>query len=186
MRWTVPLILLWLSGADAAELRSVSVDRIDGRYIMNSVVWFDVSREQIYATMLNWDLSTEFSSVVVESRNLEPDAEGRPQFYVRNEACVAFFCMSFERNGVVEHRPYREIRSRVYPERSDFHVSNERWTFREEDGGTIVVYDLEFEPKFFVPPVIGPYMIKRKMKSGGEDAIQRIEAVARRQVVDAD
>jgi hypothetical protein len=136
--------------------------------------------------MLDWDLSTEFSSVVVESRNLEPDANGRPQYYVRNEACVLFFCMSVEREGMIEHTPYEVIQTHVYPDKSDFYFSNETWHFTEEGEGTVVVYDLEFKPKFFVPPMIGPYMIKRKLKNDSGDAINRIEAIAQRQVVGAD
>lgn len=181
------LILLCCScPAGAAELREVMVDRVDGRYIMRSEVWFDASVEQMFETMLDWDLSTEFSSVIVESRNLDPDEDGRRQYYSRNEACVMFYCMSFERYGVVEHERYSFIRSSIYPEKSDFHFSNEEWRFREEDSGTVVEYDLEFKPKFFVPPVIGPYMIKRKLKSGSGDAIDRIEAIARKQPINGD
>jgi hypothetical protein len=180
------LFLLAANSAPAAELRKVSVDKIDGRYILHSEAWFDASIEQIYHTLLNWDLSTEFSSVVVESRNLDPDEEGRPQYYVRNEACVLFFCMSFEREGVIEHTPFDVIRSHVYPDKSDFYFSDETWSFREEGSGTVVVYDLEFKPKFFVPPMIGPYIIKRKLKNDSGDAINRIEAIAQRQVVSAD
>ena len=184
MRRLLLISLLLGSAADAADLRSVTVEKDGGRYIMSSEVWFDASVEQVYAVLLDWDLSTEFSSVIVESRNLEPDDQGRPQYYSRTEACVWFFCMSAERSGVIEYQRYDFIRSEVYPEQSDFHVSDERWTFREENGGTVVVYDLEFHPKFFVPPVIGPWMIKRKLREGGGDAIERIEAIAQDTVID--
>jgi hypothetical protein len=33
-------------------------------------------------------------------------------------------------------------------------------------------------PDFWVPPVIGPYYMKRALKSGGEKAVDRIEALA--------
>lgn len=181
------LLLLFLSGlALAADLRNVSVERIDGVYTMRSEVWFDASIEQMYAVLLDWDLSTEFSSVVVESRNLEPDEQGRPQFYNRNEACVAFFCKSFERFGFVEHKPHEFIRAAIYPEKSDFHVSDEHWTFREEGDGTMVHYELAFKPKFFVPPLIGPYLIKRKLRNDSGDALDRIEAIARDLIVNAE
>lgn len=176
-RWILVLLLV-PALAPAAVLRSVTVDKIDDTYVMRSEVFFAAGIEHMYAVLLDWDLSTEFSSVVVESRNLAPDEQGRPRYYTRNEACVAFFCKSFEREGVIEHEPYKFIEAAVYPEKSDFHFSNERWTFREEGDGTVVIYDIEFSPKFFVPPLIGPYMIKRKLKSGSGDAIDRIEAIA--------
>lgn len=177
-RWICVLILMPVA-LEAADLRSVFVDKVGDRYVMRSEVFFHVDIEHLYAVLLDWDLSTEFSSVVVESRNLEPDADGRPQYFTRNEACVAFFCKSMTRQGVIHHRPHEFIEARIYPDKSDFHFSEERWTFREEGGGTVVNYDIEFEPKFFVPPLIGPYMIKRKLKRGSGDAIDRIEAIAR-------
>jgi hypothetical protein len=35
------------------------------------------------------------------------------------------------------------------------------------------------KPKLWIPPVIGPYVIKRRLREGGSYAIQRIEAIAR-------
>jgi len=80
----------------------IEVDHEQGIYTMNSEVWFDATVEQVYEVFRYWDNSTKFSSAIVESRDVEPDAEGRPQFYVRNRGCVLFFCTSFERRGYVE------------------------------------------------------------------------------------
>ena len=107
------------------------------------------------------------------------DENGKPGYYVRNRGCVLFFCKSFERYGYVEKEPWKIIRASADPERSDFHLTNESWRFTADGEGTIVVYDLEFEPKFWVPPGIGPYVIKRKLRNDGGGAIDRIEAIAR-------
>jgi hypothetical protein len=64
------------------------------------------------------------------------------------------------------------------PAVSDFSVSNESWQFESRDGGTVVLYDLEMSPKFWIPPVIGPYFIKRKFRNNGDRAIERIELLA--------
>ncbi len=164
----------------AAEMRSLSVDHADKRYTMRSEVWFDAPIGNVYEVFRRWDLSTQFSSAIVESRDLEPDDLGRPQFYVRNRGCVLFFCVTAKRQGYVESRPTEVLRAFADPETSDFLLSNETWTFAEENGGTIVVYHLEMRPKFWVPPGIGPYLIKRKLKSSGGDAIDRIELIAQR------
>ena len=165
--------------AGAAEMRSVEVERVDGRYIMRSEVRFAASVEAVYSVFANYDLSTEFSGAIVESRNIDAVEGGQPGFYIRNRGCVLFFCTSFERYGYVEREPYRIIRARVDPARSDFYLSNESWQFKSDGDGTVVTYDLEFEPKFWVPPVIGPYVIKRKLRDDGGDAVARIESMAR-------
>ena len=167
-----------LGTATAAEMRSVNVDYADGRYTMKSEVWFDATVQQVYDVFRQWDLSTQFSSTIVESADLAPDEEGRPQFYIRHKGCVLFFCLSFERRGYVESEPNEVLRAYANPEASDFLLSNETWTFAAENGGTVVSYHLLMKPKFWVPPGIGPYMIKRKLRNDGGDALDRIEVIA--------
>jgi hypothetical protein len=175
-------IVLFVAGlastAPAAELLSIDVEHDDGTYTMNSEVWFDANVEQVYEIFRYWDNSTKFSSAIVESRDVEPDAEGRPQFHVRNKGCVLFFCTTFERNGHVEAEDNVFILAFVDPETSDFHFSNESWRFEARDGGTVVIYDLEMSPKFWIPPGIGPFFIQRKMRKNSDSAIQRIEVLA--------
>lgn len=182
MRLRVLLLLLGAAGpACAADLRSVEIDREKGVYRMHSVVWFDADIVTVYGVFLDWDLSEQFSSVVVEARNTGSDATGDRGFYTRNRACVLFFCKSVERHGKVEHEPHRFIRAKADPEVSDFHLSNEEWLFEEEGEGTLITYTLEMRPKFWIPPVVGPYVLKRKMKSDGTAALDRIEAIAQAQ-----
>jgi hypothetical protein len=34
---------------------------------------------------------------------------------------------------------------------------------------------MEMKPKFWVPPFVGPYVLKRKIEKDGLEALQRIE-----------
>jgi hypothetical protein len=178
MRRTCILLLLLSGAAGAAELRSVEVSHEHGRYKLTSEVWFDTDVDSIYAVFLDYDLASRFSSFIVESRNLEPDENGQRRFYIRNHGCVWFFCSSFERTGHVEHEPRQFIRSTADPESSDFRFGQEEWRFEPEGEGTLVAYDFEFEPSFWIPPLIGPYVIQRKLQRDSADAIDRIEAIA--------
>lgn len=170
--------LLWMNAATAAEMRSIKVEHHKGRYTVSSEVWFDATVKQVFEVFRHWDLSTQFSSAIVESRDIAADEYGRPGYYVRNEGCVLFFCRSFVRQGYVELEANEELRAFANPEISDFKLSNETWTFVAEKGGTVVTYRLLMEPDFWVPPGIGPYLIKRKFRNNGGDAIDRIEAIA--------
>jgi len=171
-------LLLLCSSAGAAELRSVEVNRVEGRYKLTSQIWFDTKVDSIYRVFLNYDLASRFTSFIVEARNLEPDANGQRRFYIRNHGCVWFFCRSFERIGHVEHERLLFIRSTADPEDSDFHFSQEEWRFQQEGGGTLVAYDFEFEPKFWIPPLIGPYILQRKLARDSAESINRIEFIA--------
>jgi len=165
--------------ADAAELRSVEVDYVDGQYSLDSVVWFDASIDDVYHVFRHWDYSPRFSSAIVEARDIEEDETGRPGFFVVNRGCVLFFCKSLVRKGYVETEPNRVLRAVADPWESDFRLSNETWTFEPEGNGTVVSYSLRMEPDFWVPPAIGPWIIQRKLRNDGGRALDRIEAIAR-------
>ncbi|MBT8099357.1 MAG: hypothetical protein KJO82_06385 [Gammaproteobacteria bacterium] len=172
-------LILGAGISSAAEIRSIEVDRDDDRYSLQSVTWFDTRPEDLYAVLTDYEMFQRFTSAIVESRNLDPDAEGRPEFYTRMEGCVLFWCRSFIRIGYLVLDPMQEIKAIVDADRSDFKTSTERWQLRSEDNGTLLIYEFEMIPDFWVPPVIGPYYIKRALRSGGERAAERIEALAR-------
>ena len=171
-------VLLFAAPAGAAELRSVQVDYKKGFYTMKSEVWFDATLEQMWYVFRRWDYSADFSSAIVESRDVEADEQGRPQYYSRMKGCVLFFCLDFVRQGHVELEEKKILQAFADPEISDFHRADETWTFAERDGGTVVNYHLTMKPKFWVPPGIGPFVIKRKLRRDAGDAIDRIEVIA--------
>ena len=76
------LWVLCANSASAADMLSIEVDYVDGRYSMESVMWFDAGVHETYEVFSDFDLSTKFSSAIVEARNLEPDVQGRPGYYI--------------------------------------------------------------------------------------------------------
>jgi hypothetical protein len=172
------VLLLLMTAAGAADLKEVKVDRVDGRYVLTSETLMEASQEQVYAVLTNYDLFLKFSSAFTESRNVDPDEEGRPQFYNRMEGCVLMFCVSFERFGHLVLTPKSYIQAVVDPEKSDFKHSVESWELVEEDDRTLLIYKFEVEPAFWVPPLIGPFYIRRALRAGAVDAVDRIEAIA--------
>ncbi len=158
----------------------MSVDFENDRYHLESKAWFAASRDDLYRTLTNYDLFEKFTSAFVETRNLTPDDEGRPRFFTRLEGCVLFFCKSMRRSGHLELTPPSQIIAVTHADdSSDFSFSRERWVLEEDGDGTMMTYYFEMQPAFWVPPVVGPYMIKRTLREGGIDAVDRIEAVAR-------
>ena len=167
-----------LHSSVAANLETVSVDRVDGRFVLHSETLLDATPAQLYAVLTDYDLFTKFTSAIDESRNVEPDDEGRPRFYTRMEGCVLLFCVTFERHGHLELEPETLITAIVDPEQSDFKYSVETWELIKHEEGTRLVYNFEMEPDFWVPPIVGPFYIRRALRAGAVDAVDRIEALA--------
>jgi hypothetical protein len=172
------LVCLSAFSAFAADLRFIEVEREDDVYSLRSVAWFDTDARSLYELLIDYDQFSKFTSAIVEAGNLEADDNGRPGFYTRMEGCVLFWCQNLIRKGYLQLDPMVEIIAVTDPERSNFKLATERWQFRPENGGTLLIYEFDMEPDFWVPPVVGPYYIKRALRSGGARAVQRMEALA--------
>jgi hypothetical protein len=172
------IVLLLSASALSADLLDVTVEKDQNRYRLTSETRFDAKLEDLYRVLTDYDLFTQVSSVFVEARNEEPGENGKPRYFTRMEGCMLLFCKSFVRVGELTLLPNAEIVALADPEKSDFKYSREQWILRQDGDGVLLVYDFELEPDFWVPPVIGPYIMKRVLKRGGTDAVDRIEALA--------
>ena len=174
------LLALCAGATWAATIRTVEVDRTDGRYVMQSDTYLEAPPAAVFRVLTDYDRFARISSVFEESRFIGSDDDGTPLVYTRVEGCVAwFFCKTMERVERLEFEAPGYISTTALPERSDFRYSRSEWELVPEgEGGTLVKYRLEMEPDFWVPPLLGPLIIKRKLKSGGEDAVARIEGLA--------
>ncbi len=162
----------------AAELLDVQVEKEDERYSLYSETAFAVGPQALYELLIDYEKFEKFTSAIVESRNLEPDELGRPRFYARMEGCALLFCKSFIRHGHLVLKPISEIVAIADPEKSDFRYSRERWQIIANGKGTLLIYDFEMEPAFWIPPVIGPFLIQRALRKGAIRAVNRIELLA--------
>jgi Polyketide cyclase / dehydrase and lipid transport len=176
---TALALLSITSPAWSADLRDISVEYEDSRYHLESRVWLAAPPEDVYRVLTDYDLFVRFTSAFVETYDVAPDEQGRPRFYTRMEGCMLLYCKSLERAGYLLLEPQSEIVAVAVPEKSDFKYCRERWRLVEESGGTLMIYDFEMEPDFWVPPVIGPWIIKRTLREDGIDVIDRIESLAR-------
>jgi hypothetical protein len=164
--------------AAAATLEQVVVDYDAGRYSLDADAFLAAPREAIFVVLTDYDRFGRISSTYKEYGFKDPMPDGTPVIFTRMEGCVLVFCRSLTRVELLQSQAPSFIRTVALPEQSDFHHSVSEFTLSPERGGTRVIYHLEMEPKFWVPPIIGPWILQRKLARGGADAIQRIERLA--------
>jgi hypothetical protein len=167
--------------AAAAAIDDLEVTRNRGLYSLEANARLDATPESIYAVLTDFDDNaySRISRAYKESRYLEPEVDGTPVVYTRLEGCALWHCMSLERTERLETAAPYWIKSTVLPESSNFKHSVSEWMLERDGDGTKMVYTLEMEPDFFVPPVIGPWYLKRTLSQGGLRAVTRIERLAR-------
>ena len=167
--------------AAAATLDEMHVTRQRGRYSLDVEARLAATPESIYAVLTDFDDNgyARISRAYKESRYLEPAADGTPIVYTRLEGCALWHCMSLERTERLETHAPHWIKSTTLPEGSNFRYSTSEWMLERDGENTRMTYKLEMEPDFFVPPVVGPWYLKRTLSQGGQRAVTRIERLAR-------
>jgi hypothetical protein len=173
----------YVSFALPATLRTVDVSRNRDRYRVVADTHLEASPEAIYKVLLDFDGDRyqRISEIYKESSYLPPDPDGTPLVYTRVEGCLLGFCRSMRRVERLEVVTPEFIRSRAVPERSDFKYSMAEWTFAAEGSGTRLIYEMEMEPSFWLPPFVGPWFLKRTLLRGAPAAIDQIELLAQQE-----
>lgn len=162
----------------AAELLDVSVEKEGERYYLESRTRFRAPPSAVFGVLSDYDRFERISSVFEDVRFIEPAGDGTPRAYSLLKGCVLFFCKTIERIETLDFEAPERIVARVEPEHSDFRYGRTEWLFRPADSGTEVYYRMEMEPDFWVPPLIGPYIMKRSFRNDAVEALNRIEALA--------
>jgi hypothetical protein len=167
--------------AAAATIDGLDVTKQRGLYSLEADARLDATPESIYAVLTDFDDNaySRISRAYKESRYLDPADDGTPIVYTRMEGCMLWHCMTLERTERLETQAPRWIKSTALPESSNFKHAISEWVLEPDGDGTMMSYKVELEPDFFVPPVIGPWYLKRTLSQGGLRAVTRIERLAR-------
>jgi len=170
----VCLISSWQS-AHCVELVEVRVDVEDGRYHVFGQSRIDASPEFIYATLMDYDNFHKLAEGIADTGYLPPDESGRLLAYTQFKSCVLFFCKTIEKTERIEGNPHDSIHTQAIPELSDFIFNKSDWLIERVGDETILTYSAEFEPDFWIPPLIGPWAVRRKLIQTAELIGMRIE-----------
>jgi len=168
----------WSTALYAVEIVSVDVQVSSGRYHLRGESVIDAPPNFIRGILMDYDNFHRLTNGISETRFIEQPNNEPPLGYTRVDSCILFFCRhAVKTERIVVNTP-DEIITEAIPEKSDFRYNHTRWIFKPHTDGTLVIYEAEMEPDFWLPPIIGPWAIKRKLEQSAEDIGIQIEYLA--------
>jgi hypothetical protein len=171
---------LWLlaAGAGAAEFRTLELIRQEKTFRVESDVYLAAPPSGVYRVLSDYDDFERLSSVFVDSRMLEPIENGTGIVFFHMKGCVLFFCREVQLIERIDVEPETRIEVTIIPERSEMRRGWASWDIEPDGEGTLVRYVAEVEPEFWIPPLIGPLVIRAVLLTRGARAARRLEALA--------
>jgi len=170
----VCLLASW-QGAYGLEVIKITVDINDGRYHVFGQSRIAATAEFIYTTLIDYDNFHKLAGGIAETKYLPPDESGDLLAYSRFESCVLIFCKSIEKVEHIVGHPNDSIHVQAIAERSDFIFNESHWRIEADGDTTLLTFEAEFEPDFWIPPLIGPWAVRRKLVRTAELIGTRIE-----------
>lgn len=177
-RWLLPLVLVLAPAADAAEVQRVEVTYLNGEYLVEIDALLEAPAAAVYAVLTDYARWAEYVDLVKESVIEEVANPSTQLVRTVSEGCVLAFCKRVEQVQWMRTAPTWRISAEVLPERSDLKSGWARTRLVEHSGRTLFHYEMAIVPDFWVPPVIGPYIVRRKLRQQAIETAEAVEAAA--------
>lgn len=172
-------LVLAAATAAAGEIEQAEVRFRDGRYSVTAVLKLAAPAEAVRAVATDHDHLYRLSDTFQESVLLERYDAHHAKRRIRVHTCVLIFCFDFVMTERVEELDDGDIVTSIIPEESDFRAGWSRWEIRPRGpDATTLRFETEREPNFWIPPLIGPWIVKQKVRKELLESILRIEELA--------
>ena len=166
-----------IHSAHAARIINGEVDRNNGIFNIEYIAEVDVSPEVLANAILNYEEYINLSPLVEEIK-FSQAATDFPQVDIKLRICIVYLCRSVNKLTDVIVRSPREFEFRGIDGAGDFDQSREVLRVIEIDGNpnrAIFEYSANLNPKFFVPPFIGSWLVARQVRRELRVTLSRLE-----------
>lgn len=162
----------------AAEVIDVTVTHEDGVYHVAIEAWLDAPMPAVYAVLTDYPQWAVVNDLIKESEVLDASDPTRTLVRTVAEGCVLFFCKRFTQVQWMHADGEDGIRAEVIPERSDLRSGSAHTVLTDADGRTLFDYEMSLEPDFWIPPFVGPLVLKRKLRKQAVETAEAVETAA--------
>ena len=171
------LLIVGVSRAMALNIDDLSITKQGRAYQVQMTFGVAASVDQVMAVLTDYGfpdrLDPEVTKREVISRN-----GGVTRVRTEVRACAVFFC----KNVVLTQDIMAvagAIDAHIVPDESDFRSGHFHWSvLRSDSGGSHINFEVTMEPDFFIPPLIGGYFVRRKLRLKILTAVENLESEA--------
>jgi hypothetical protein len=167
-----------------ADIKTIEIKKEKNLYHMNIDATVHADFDSVIGIITDYENLPLINPYLKESKLLDNPEDERTTVNMLTEICVLFLCYNVRHVQTFHFVEDGILFSRIIPEKSNFQAGWMRWEIKEMDSNKIypvtrIILDIEMVPDFFVPPVIGPYQIKKIMLEMTRATILNLEIKAK-------
>jgi carbon monoxide dehydrogenase subunit G len=169
------LVALWPAPASAGELESLTLRHRAGSYHVHAVMQVEAPTARVYDLLTDYDHLDRVSPVVQSSSRLKTRVGEPTRVELRSTTCLLWFCRNLRQVQEVDDRGDGVVVVRDLPGHSDFRTLHARWEITGHGRTTRVSYEAELVPGFWLPPLLGPALLKHSLRRTAVATIRNLE-----------
>lgn len=156
-------LILFPCALPAGEILDSSVTHDGIVYRLSISARMDAPLAVVYRSITDFSNLSAINPAIEESQVLESQGTRRSRVRSVIKVCILVFCKRVEQVQDVTLVDGRTVVARMVPGAGDFRAGLARWELTAAGDATELHFTEAFEPDFWVPPVIGPWLIERKL-----------------------
>ena len=163
LRCLVAVLLLMPAAVPAGDILASSVSHEGTVYTLSVTARIDAPLDTVYRSITDFDNLAAINPAIEESELLATPTVDTRRVRSVIRVCILMFCKRVEQVQDVTLLEGYAIEAVILPQGGDFRSGLAHWQLTASGASTEMLFTNTFEPDFWVPPVIGPWLIKRKL-----------------------
>ena len=161
--------------AQAGRILDSSASVENGIYRVGVVAGINAPADALLRTITDYAHLTAINSSILESSVLQTFSPARHRVRTLMRVCILVFCRDVLQVQDIEQLDATHLVADIVPEHSDFGAGRAEWTLQGLPGRTLLNFHAWVEPSFWVPPVLGAWLFRRKIISEMLETAAHIE-----------
>lgn len=180
------MALSWVTvQAHAAQVVGVQVRRDDGRFVIGMRIAIDAPAPAVFRALQDYSAMMRYNPDLRAVRVRPTGVPGRVRLFTTIHTCVLVFCKTMHQEQIMTATADAGggvLDAQLLPHGGAFKAGSGRWSVRacqSAPSTTCLDVRIELVPAFWVPPVIGPWVLRRKMTEEALRTSAGLELMAR-------
>ena len=164
----------------AAPVREATVGHQGNRYSVRVEADVDASSETLLGLLTDFEHLDRIDETIVASERLYQTADGAERVRFQVRTCILFFCFHLTQEADFRIDARDTLIGNIDPHASDLDYGFVSWQLDQaHDGRTDLVFRAEFEPDFWIPPFIGPWLLERRLREVATSMVLNLNDLAK-------
>ncbi len=162
----------------ASTLEHLEVTHVGKRYQVVMHARMQTSAARAYAVFTDFTRLPEINDAIIKAQPIAGAAPGAQRLHTQVRVCFLRFCWVLDQVQDMRIQPPEAVTADVVPDLSNLRYGKASWRIWDERGEASLVFEAVLEPDFWVPPLIGPWIMERKLRQEAIDTAEGIERIA--------